>query len=1097
MSSAASAAEVVRKLFDLPSDLAEKSLRRFSAQSGVQVLFPTAVVAGVRTQPVHGTFTSREALEHMLEKTPLRIVQNEKTGSLTVTRIAPTEDAPPPPPGNDFPPTPKTKNSTPTMNRRNPGLITGLIALAATAGQAADTGQNSPKPEETVQLSAFEVVGDSDISYGALNSNSITRFNTELKSLPASADILTETFMRDVAATSVEDMILNYNAGSGMTYSDPGSATTQPGDRNAESAVQIRGLYTPTMQRDGFLPLWTYSTSSTTGTGFTSNFDIERVEIIKGPQSLLYGSGGGGGVINTVSKQARLGKHPAGSLSYKVDQYGTKSAQFDYGLGTDRLALRVAAVHESTRSRRVNIGGELEGYYAQIAYRPFNNTVIRLLGEKTLYDSIRSSNLTLNTQNATFDRRHGQYLHYLLATDQLTASASGPGGAGAIDNGRLNWDNVDSYAGWMAAENTRDSFAILTAETKWNSWLSTQVAAGYKDFIAENYTGSASLMAPNVTANPLKVWTIASSSAGGDERATVTKAVRASVLAEHKLFRGRVHSQTILGVDYSRTDPSYISFNYYLADANGNVIRNATGRPTTAAPARYWSVADGIVREPLPKPGAARITVNGNTYVRTVANPPNPANVTSDNPLGVQLGGTNFYILKLLNRGYYGANYATWFDGKMTTLFGFRLASLVQETLFPGRAPTANDPNTYATKLVEVKNKLSYQAGVSYALNSWLQPYVSFSSSFNPAVAQRNDPYGDIPDSSEATGQEAGIKFNVLGDRLSGSFAYFRVSSDKEQIRTEAQIQDYVNPEGLNGTYKSPSIWLNVDREVQGLELMLTASPIKNWRMRVSAALTDGELGSTRTYAQLYNDQFHQNSQGQVTYADGTVVYVPPTYSASQRAVTASTPGAIPLTIAMMSAPGNSYYANPTPVTGQINGSSNAAQVLRVVDPVHGAILTGVTGLPITQLQINPGFKPPGVIPAAVAGDVTTGYAKYGFNYTNLYTVTEGWAKGVRLGGTVALAWQNRSHYYYPGGVGVDSNRTLFLRPDRRRVDFILGYERRLGRITWSTQLNVSNAFNHYSVTILPSSVTGYSGVLNAVYSDQPRAYVWTNTIKF
>src|SRR5262245_57821125 len=42
---------------------------------------------------------------------------------------------------------------------------------------------------ESIQLTPFEVRADSDLSYGALNSNSVTRFNTELQRLPISADI--------------------------------------------------------------------------------------------------------------------------------------------------------------------------------------------------------------------------------------------------------------------------------------------------------------------------------------------------------------------------------------------------------------------------------------------------------------------------------------------------------------------------------------------------------------------------------------------------------------------------------------------------------------------------------------------------------------------------------------------------------------------------------------------------------------------------------------------------------------------------------------------------------------------------------------------
>src|SRR5476651_114820 len=71
------------------------------------------------------------------------------------------------------------------------------------------------KPDEMITLSPFEVLADSDKSYGALNSNSITRFNTELDHMPVSADIFNEAFMKDVGAVSVEDMIMSFSAGAG------------------------------------------------------------------------------------------------------------------------------------------------------------------------------------------------------------------------------------------------------------------------------------------------------------------------------------------------------------------------------------------------------------------------------------------------------------------------------------------------------------------------------------------------------------------------------------------------------------------------------------------------------------------------------------------------------------------------------------------------------------------------------------------------------------------------------------------------------------------------------------------------------------------
>jgi len=176
-----------------------------------------------------------------------------------------------------------------------------------------------------------------------------------------------------------------------------------------------------------------------------------------------------------------------------------------------------------------------------------------------------------------------------------------------------------------------------------------------------------------------------------------------------------------------------------------------------------------------------------------------------------------------------------------------------------------------------------------------------------------------------------------------------------------------------------------VDRSSRGLQVVITAAPSPNWRMRLSAASVKGTVKSTTTYQQDYNDQFYANGAGQVTYANGTLVYVRPTFNVNSPVATSTTAGAFPLTIAMMSTPGNVYYANPAPLSGAINASSNAARVLRVVDPVHGAILTGATGLPISNIQINPGFVPPGEILTTKQGDATTGYPELSLNYTNTY----------------------------------------------------------------------------------------------------------------
>src|SRR5947209_5676131 len=100
-------------------------------------------------------------------------------------------------------------------------LLTAAASLAQSAApsnptpskSAASSPAQPPKSDDTIQLNAFEVTANTDSGYGALESNSITRFRTELFKLPVTADVYTETFMRDIAATSVEDMVIQYGGG--------------------------------------------------------------------------------------------------------------------------------------------------------------------------------------------------------------------------------------------------------------------------------------------------------------------------------------------------------------------------------------------------------------------------------------------------------------------------------------------------------------------------------------------------------------------------------------------------------------------------------------------------------------------------------------------------------------------------------------------------------------------------------------------------------------------------------------------------------------------------------------------------------------------
>lgn len=79
-------AESAKQFFDIPAGAGDQALKRFAAQSGIEVVFGTTTTAEVKTNAVKGEYAPREAIARLLEGTGLMIVPNEKTGALTVSR---------------------------------------------------------------------------------------------------------------------------------------------------------------------------------------------------------------------------------------------------------------------------------------------------------------------------------------------------------------------------------------------------------------------------------------------------------------------------------------------------------------------------------------------------------------------------------------------------------------------------------------------------------------------------------------------------------------------------------------------------------------------------------------------------------------------------------------------------------------------------------------------------------------------------------------------------------------------------------------------------------------------------------------------------
>jgi hypothetical protein len=1007
-------------------------------------------------------------------------------------------------------------------------LLSGAPIFAADEPAAA-----KPKPagsgDEVQQLSAFEVRAESDSSYGAMESNSITRFRTDLQKLPVTAEVFTETFMRDIAANSPEEMLLQYG-GAGMSTADAGAAgafTTQPGDATSGAQINIRGLRA-TVHRDGVLP----ATSQANGVvGTTSPFSTQAVEMTGGAQSLLYGDATGGGTVNLVSKQARFSRESA-RFDYRIDQYGDKRAIFDENIGLDKIAIRVALTGNEIRYNRLNLGGPAYGAYVQFAVKLPLRSLLRISGQRTsaeLNSSVNNGNVnnflvTATGAQDTSDPRFSYALRYLVATNQLgPVSAAHPTDLRALYTPGLSLANVDSFRGWWKSDFLWDVYSNTTLETTINHWLSSQIGFAY-DNANKDSPGGSSALTPGLGkfgagANPFPGTAIQLSTPSDSQTFNRRMGFRYSLLAENEFWGGRIKSQTIASGEGGNINggQSGVAYGYYKSDAQGHIINNGVvtnneyGRTLlTTSPSLWYSVQEGLQAKPLFHPRTTVIQAI-DTSGTAATNPDfgkmvywardqrrmiDKKLISATNPLGIIYpsgtgsNGAQYNVGHTETHAYTLANVTEWFGGKVETLAGVRY--LIENDQNDGPTSHTVPPTT---------RKPIYAFGASYQLLPWARLFADAGTSFQPGP-QPFDPYGKARLSPTGKGliPDVGVKFTV-GKSLSGQLTYAPKSIIKnEDIAIDATFVTAINPAGVNGQFSAaggaPNSQINADKESTWVGLNLNYNPSRNYRLSFRAETTDGKFLTSSNFSQLYNDQFNLNN-GVVTYADKTPVLVDPTGKGGAATT--------PLTLAMINTVGNPFYATPDPDSGSITNTV-LKTALNNQDPIHGTAKTGVNGLPISAIQYT--WTDPnnhqGVLNPVTAGQKTTGYYHYDFAIVNKYDFTEGRLKGFGIGSTLSAGYQFRSHYYptYPPGQttatkGLDQTKALYLRPTNVTADLILSYHHRFfGKYDVTTQLNVKNLLNHYQL-IFPPASAGAPTYNNFIYTAAPRQWVWSNSFAF
>jgi iron complex outermembrane receptor protein len=195
------------------------------------------------------------------------------------------------------------------------------VRLVAQSGASSD---GEAKKEVALQLSPFVVAGDDTEGYRSQRTMVGSRSSADLINIPASVGLINLEQLNDLGAISPHDAIRYGVSGvtSNQTFNDD---------------FNIRGFRIAASQRNGV----EQSPSNGRGDKTTPMYDVERMEVLKGPTAMLSGANGGiGGSINYVSRtatatpkgEAQISLTDAGQVRFQGNFSGPLKKSKDFSL---------------------------------------------------------------------------------------------------------------------------------------------------------------------------------------------------------------------------------------------------------------------------------------------------------------------------------------------------------------------------------------------------------------------------------------------------------------------------------------------------------------------------------------------------------------------------------------------------------------------------------------------------------------------------------------------------------------------------------------------------------------------------------------------
>jgi len=342
---------VPRFALDIPAQPLALSINTLSSQTETLVLFPYDLVDNRTSHAVHGQFTVREALDRMLIDTGLIGGLSEK-GVLMILDPQSAEN--------------RIKRDE-QMRTTKKSLVASLLGFLVGSGvsqggsaQSSESVTEKPKPVlEEVMVTAQK------------------RSERQLD-VPMSITAISQDFLENANITSTGDLgqvvpgLTAVSNGLAFTPAIRGisSSGTSPGDET-NVAVYLDDVYLGA-------PI----------AGLFEMKDIERIEVLKGPQGTLFGRNATGGAIRVVTKAPSFEPTAEVSAEYGFDFKALTVGGYASGPLSDKIAASFSGYYSKD-------DGYIDGVGAQLGGDTFSVTDDQGVRGKLMYDSGENFRLIL------------------------------------------------------------------------------------------------------------------------------------------------------------------------------------------------------------------------------------------------------------------------------------------------------------------------------------------------------------------------------------------------------------------------------------------------------------------------------------------------------------------------------------------------------------------------------------------------------------------------------------------------------------------------------------------------------------------------------